>query len=228
MPDNLDLQSPRESSTQGLLAEHARIAELYLYNREMGEKRLSFYLTIVSIAVTGFVALTELRKEEAFLIEGALALLVGVSLLGLFTFQRLVERRIVGTEYLRAINRIHCYFAHLDPSIRPYYYWPLCDDRPTFGRPEAAMAGLSDLMIFFNSLSLALLLGLTMYLLKPQAHYAVLVVEGLAAGAITWALQRLYERRSFAVAQRQASRKVRFPQGGGRPRVQEQDEDTDL
>lgn len=90
------------------------------------------------------------------------------------------------------------------------------------------MAGLSDLMIFFNSLSLALLLGLTMYLLKPQAHYAVLVVEGLAAGAITWALQRLYERRSFAVAQRQASRKVRFPQGGGRPRVQEQDEDTDL
>jgi len=77
MPDNLDLQSPQESSTQGLLAEHARIAELYLYNREMGEKRL-------------------------------------------------------------------------------------------------------------------------------------------------------YERRSFAIAQRQASRKVRFPQGGGRPRAQEQDEDTDL
>ena len=224
MADSPNLQSLRESSTQGLLAEHARISELYLYNREMGEKRLSFYLTIVSIGATVLIALVELSRDQAFLIEAAMALLAGISILGLLTFHRLVERRIAGTEYLRAINRIHCYFVNHDPSLRPYYSWPLCDDAPSFSRSETALAGLSDLMVIFNSLSFALLLGLAMYLLKPRAHYALLALEGLAAGVITWLLQRFYERRSFAAAQQEASRKVRFPKSGGRP--QGYDEDT--
>src|SRR5690349_18005533 len=130
-----------DPSTEILLAEHERLSNLYLYNTDLGEKRIASYITLISVAGGALIALTQLKdvSEDIFL-ELSAGIVGGLAIVGLLTFYRLIERRIRSTEYLRAINRIHAYFAQHDPSLEMYFHWPPHDDVPPFGGNSSDMA----------------------------------------------------------------------------------------
>ena len=89
-----DLPSPElNPSTQILIAEHQRLSELYIYNSEMGEKRTTTYLSVISLIAAGLIGLSQF-VDTTFLFWPSLGLIAGMLVLGLLTFQRMIERRI--------------------------------------------------------------------------------------------------------------------------------------
>ena len=134
-------------------------------------------------------------------------------ILGLFTFYRLVERRIRASELLRAINRIHAYFVRHDPLLETYFYWPPCDDGPSFRGGGTPLAGLRDMVALLDSLFVGILAGAAATELWPALPYWTAALAGVATAVPAWVLHRLWERRSLSKAENSAARCVRFPKG---------------
>jgi hypothetical protein len=206
----LDLLDP---STEAMLAEHQRLADLFLHNAEMGERRTSLYLTVISAGAAVFLGVAQFGAQMSSLLWPAVGFLAGMLVIGLVTFQRLVERRIRAAEYLRAINRIHRYFVQNDPDLEPYFYWPPCDDVPSFAGTGHALTGLRDVIAVLNAIFVGILVAVTGLALWPALHRAVTIPLGLAAGVVAWLLQDKYETRCCVSAEREAVRYIRFPGG---------------
>jgi hypothetical protein len=214
--EDRDLHS-LDASVEAMLAEHERVAALYRDNADMGERRASMYLMVVSAGSALMLAMAQLGLGPIALLWPSIVLLGGMLILGLLTFQRLVERRVHATEYLRAINRIHCYFAQKDPELALYYYWPPCDDSPSFIKGQSQMAGLRDIIALLNSLFAGLLLGILVYEARPALQQALAAPAGVVATVACWYLQQRYEGQTLQAAESRAAARVCFP------RSQEQD-----
>jgi len=208
--DELDI-SHLDSSSQIMIAEHQRLVELYLYNSEMGEKRTSLYVSIVSLGAAGLIGLAQF-VEAPMLVWPANVVLTGMLVLGVLTFQRLIERRIRAVENLRALNRIHRYFVDKDPELADYFYWPPCDDVPAFHGKGGIFAGLRDVIAFINSLFGGFLAGEGAAALWSGLHPLAPVVVGIVTGLILWFLHQIYERRTLERASQYAVlRDIKFP-----------------
>jgi hypothetical protein len=210
----LDLLDP---STEAMLAEHQRLANLFLHNAEMGERRTSLYLTVISAGAAVFLGVAQFGAQMSSLLWPAVGFLAGMLVIGLVTFQRLIERRIRAAEYLRAINRIHRYFVENDPALEPYFYWPPCDDVPSFANHRQALTGLRDVIGVLNATFVGILVVALGLLLWPALHRAIVIPLGLALGAAAWLLHERYENRCCARAERDAAQYVLFPRGGETP-----------
>jgi hypothetical protein len=151
----------------------------------MGEKRTSLYLTIVSVSTVAGFGLAQFRIEMAFLTWPGVAVLGVMLVMGVLTFRRLIQRRIRGMEYLRAINRIHRYLVDNDPSLETYYYWAPCDDVPFHGGGSTAVTGLLDVVAGLNGLFAGILVGVAAYALWPSLDLVIFVASGIVAGGIT-------------------------------------------
>jgi Flp pilus assembly protein TadB len=208
-PVNAKESSAPDTSSKALLAEHERLSALYLYNTEMGEKRTSLYVTVISAGVALALGLSQYWHSAGILLWVAIGFAVGMIIIGLLTFQRLIERRVRGTEYLRAINRIHRYFVQGDPALAPFYYWPPCDDIPSFIGKTSATTGLRDLVAAFNSLFIGVLVALSG--VAGQLPPALYLPVGLAVAALAWVLQQRYELLILRRAEKQAVASVIFP-----------------
>jgi hypothetical protein len=208
--DDLDI-SNLDASSQIMIAEHQRLAELYLYNSEMGEKRTSLYVSIVSLGAAGLIGLAQF-VEAPMLVWPANVVLTGMLILGALTFQRLIERRIRAVENLRALNRIHRYFVDKDPELADYFYWPPCDDIPSFHGKGGAFAGLRDVIAFINSLFGGFLSGEMVATLWPGLNSLAPMSAGIAVGTALWFLHQYYERRTLDRANHYARlRDIKFP-----------------
>ncbi|MBI4672456.1 MAG: hypothetical protein HY741_12430 [Chloroflexi bacterium] len=201
--------TPNQATTF-LLAEHARLCELYLSTRETAERRVTLYLTLTTTIVGVSVALWQLGLQQQQILESALAAALGISLLGLITFHRLLERGMQGTEYLRAINRIHHYFVQHAPEIAPYLFWSPHDNNPRYDMRGVGGAETREVVQLANCLSIAIALGLVVVHLD-----ILLIVPALGVGAIVFVLAYLAHQRyeSFVLA-REEKRKaalVHFP-----------------
>src|SRR5688500_15584667 len=105
MPTSNPTPEAADQATTFLLAEHGRLCQLYLSTRETAERRVTLFLTLTTTIVGVSVALTQLPGIQILqLLEMAFASAIGIFLLGVITFHRLLERSMQGTEYLRAIN----------------------------------------------------------------------------------------------------------------------------
>ena len=171
------------------------------------------YFTVVSAGSAVLLAMAQLGWGPMALLWPSTALLGGMLVLGLLTFQRLVERRVHATEYLRAINRIHCFFAGKDPELRRYYYWQPCDDFPSFITGQSQMAGLRDIIALLNSLFAGLLLAVLVYEVRPALQQALAAPLGVVATLVCWYLQQRYESRTLQAAESRAAARVFFPRG---------------
>ena len=210
MMDDLDI-SNLDASSQIMIAEHQRLAELYLYNSEMGEKRTSLYVSIVSLGAAGLIGLAQF-VDAPLLVWPANVVLTGMLVLGALTFQRLIERRIRAVENLRALNRIHRYFVDKDAELANYFYWPPCDDVPAFHGKGGAFAGLRDVIAFINSLFAGFLSGEMVAALCPGLHTLAPVSVGFIIGIALWFLHQYYERRTLDRANSYATLKnIKFP-----------------
>jgi len=208
--DDLDI-SHLDASSQIMIAEHQRLAELYLYNSEMGEKRTSLYVSIVSLGAAGLIGLAQF-VDAPLLVWPANVVLTGMLVLGALTFQRLIERRIRAVENLRALNRIHRYFVDKDAELANYFYWPPCDDIPSFRGKGGAFVGLRDVIAFINSLFGGFLSGEMVAALWPGMHPLAPVSVGLIVGLVLWFLHQYYETMTLDKANHYAILKdIKFP-----------------
>ena len=201
-----------ENSADAMLAEHERLSSLYLYNSEMGEKRASLYLTLVSASTAVLFGLAQFSPDVRYLLWPGIGLVAGMLVVGLVTYQRLIERRIRATEFLRAINRIHRYFVQKDPALEPFYFWPPCDDVPTFAGKRAPLSGLRDLIAVMNGLFAAVLVAALGVALWPGFDYVAAASIAVGVGLVVWFLQGRYEAWSCKKATREGNKYVRFPQ----------------
>jgi hypothetical protein len=213
MPRKDRVRELLDPSSEALLAEHERLSDLYLYNADVGEKRMSLYLTTLSASAAILIGLAQFGAGVVSLLWPSVALLAVMLILGLFTFYRLVERRVRAAELLRAINRIHAYFVRHDLSLEAYFYWPPCDDGPSFKGGGTALAGLRDMVALLDSLFVGTLTGAAAIGLWPTLPYWIAALAGVAMAAPAWLLHQWWERRSLSKAESNAARYVRFPKG---------------
>ncbi len=123
-----------ESLTEFLLAEYTTLREFRSRLDVLGESRLNFFLATISGAIIGLGLLNQLSALSQTLAFINSTVFIGLFLLGLMTFARMVERTIRITEYTRGMNRIRRYFADKHPEITPYLWLSLHDDMPAFGQ----------------------------------------------------------------------------------------------
>ncbi|HEY6042131.1 MAG TPA: hypothetical protein VIX58_08380 [Anaerolineae bacterium] len=198
-----------DASTAFLLAEHERLVQLFLDTRESAERRVTLYLTLVTGILTALVALTQFAGLETTL-ETALAAAVGLAALGAITFQRLLERSMQGTEYLRALNRIHHYFVERDPALEPYLFWPPYDNLPRYDRHGVGGVETREVVAFLNSGFSGFAVGLGLYF-AFGVSIALLILPAALVGALAFGLHIVYERRKFALEERAKAINIRFP-----------------
>ncbi|MEW5868386.1 MAG: hypothetical protein AB1894_03865 [Chloroflexota bacterium] len=200
-----------DATAQILIAEHQRLSDLYLYNTDMGERRTSMYISVISLGAAGLIGLAQL-VDSTILYWPATVLLVGMLVLGLLTFHRLIERRMRGVENLRAINRIHRYFVEKQPEVAQYFYWAPCDDLPSFRGKGGAFAGLRDIVALLNSLFGGFLGGeILAAIWQGLPLWASLLLGGALTLAL-WVLHQRYEDSQLKRAEERAlARDVHFP-----------------
>jgi hypothetical protein len=212
MPKDSIETKPVKTSEDILLAEHQRLSSLYLNNVEMGEKRTTLYLTLVSFGSGVLAAITKLAPfDKEFVKWASFGLVIGIFLLGLLTYQRLLERRIRAIEYLRAINRIHRFFVLQDATIKDYFYWSASDDVPTFLARSTQLTGLRDIVGCFNSLFAGVGTGGLIKITGMAVTYRSAVGFGLVVTTVMVVLHLIYERKVLGKIERNAAKAVKFP-----------------
>lgn len=197
-------------ATTFLLAEHARLCQLYLETRETADRRSTLFLTLTTTIVGVLVAAFQFKLAPRDYLETALVGAVGIVVLGAITFHRLLERSMQGTEYLRAINRIHRYFVERAPEIEPYLYWPAFDDLPAYDFRGVGGAEQREIVVLINSLAfgVALAQGILSY---DATEVLIAVGAGLAGLLAAVLIHRQYERYSMAHEENRKAGLVRYP-----------------
>lgn len=200
-----------EASVRLLLAEHERISTLFVENRLMGERRTTLFLTLFTLAAPVIGAFSQYTKTGLLtpMNLGAVAVLL---LVGVLTFYRLIERRIVGMELLRAINRIHRYFVEHDPGLAGYLSWKPDETAVRYVEHRGTMPGLRDLVQILNCVLTGFITAGAVGLAAPAVSPVVLAFAVLAPAALAWVAQQRIEE--FWLTRAQAAADQAF--AGGR------------
>lgn len=199
-----------DQATTFLLAEHARLCELYLSTRETAERRVTLFLTLTTTIVGVSVALTQLGIQTMQLLELALASAIGIFLLGVITFHRLLERSMQGTEYLRAINRIHHFFVERAPEIEPYLFWAPYDNVPRYDMRGVGGAETREVIMLIDCVFFAVAIGLIVVIVS-LSWLVWGIVAGVIAFAVAFVAHQEYERLSLAREEKRKAPLARFP-----------------
>jgi hypothetical protein len=210
-----------DAVVQLLLAEHQQAYEMYRHSEELGERRVNFFLTLVTAVFAALLLADEplVSGDDVSLV--AHALLVGVFLFGLMTLARIVRRNENSSAQLRAIATIRLYFRQRDEVACSYLDFDRA--RPTTAglRPESrarkfalkrivGTAGLADTMQLLNAAVFGLLAALA--LVDASAGPVPATIGGAVAGVLMWAAQfreinRFYRRND---ARRELSEPLRL------------------
>ena len=119
----MGLGEPDERSKEFLLAEYRYFTDSLWRNEEGGEKRVQFFITLVTAVLAGLVALIkpqsgEVRAEATYpMAAGALAALL---VIGYVTLKRMRHRNRVTDDYKRTIDLIRSRFRDWDISLGEY------------------------------------------------------------------------------------------------------------
>ncbi len=206
----------QDQATTFLLAEHARICELYLSTRETAERRVNLFLTLTTTIVGVSVALSQLGLPTAQLLELACTSAFGIFLLGIITFHRLLERSMQGTEYLRAINRIHHFFVERAPEIEPFLFWAPYDNVPSYDTRGVGGAETREVIllvdcVFFAATALLAVLIYSQIVFGNLDLVGLALLVGLIAFVVAFVAHHGYERYSLSKEEKRKALIVRFP-----------------
>lgn len=217
MPPTPTTPEAQDQATTFLLAEHTRLCELYLSTRETAERRVTLFLTLTTTIVGVSVALTQLPGIQTLqLLEFALASAVGIFLLGIITFHRLLERSMQGTEYLRAINRIHRYFVERAPEIEPYLFWAPYDNIPRYDSRGVGGAETREVILLVDCVFFATAVGLAVMILAQVSLSGLdllvwAIVGWIIAFMLAFLAHQQYERVVLAREEKTKANIVRYP-----------------
>jgi putative (di)nucleoside polyphosphate hydrolase len=165
---------------QLLLADLEHFGGSLWRNEEVGEKRLTFFVSLLTAVAAGLVALaasgTELGDElfDTTATAGMVVLLV----IGLLTYLRMIQRNRVRDEYQRTLAYIRLTYRALCPELATYEV-PHTERRYRF--PTWLRGGYAETFAAIDGLLLAVLLVLTVDL-----HVAAATGVGAVLTAALW------------------------------------------
>jgi hypothetical protein len=139
-----------------LLAEYKNLADSFWRNEETGERRLNFFITLVTAVIAALVALA--TKQNDALPPADVRLIAVYALLallafGLTTLLRIMKRNWATDEYKRAMAQIRDQFKSADERLANYQ---------PFGKKRRTLfaGGLVEIIAVINSLIVAALVAL--------------------------------------------------------------------
>ena len=160
----------RRNTDDFLLAEYKNLADSFWRNEETGERRLNFFITLVTAVIAALVALA--TKQNDALTPASVKLIAVYALLallafGLVTLLRLLKRNRTTDEYKRAMAQIRDQFRDADERLADYQ---------PFEKKQRTLfvGGLVEIVAVINSLIVAALVALVSF---PSST----VVSGLSA-----------------------------------------------
>lgn len=181
--DNQEANDQQRHSVDFLLAEYGYLGDCFWRNEETGEKRVNFFITLVTAAIAALVALAtskegNLREANVYFIT-VFALLALLSF-GIVTLLRMIRRNLVTDEYKRAMDSIRSLFRGWDEE-RLQNYQPFEKGKPR----RLLTGGLVDMVALVNSVIVAALCALF------ALSYSGWIVEllGLAGSIAAWMVQ---------------------------------------
>ncbi len=186
-------------SADFLLAEYGGHREAFWKSEEIGEKRVNFFISIV----TAVLAASVIREKGVLTLRGQVdpifyCGLGALLLFGIVTLARLIRRNLVSTDQLRALGRIRAYFVKKDWEILPHLFWEPRDDIPLRKKKwkeivSFGTGGLVETVALVNSLVVGALCVLLVLFLSS----GIVALFGLGGFIGAWVVQFLYVKRRY-------------------------------
>ena len=175
-------------SVDFLLAEYAMLRDLRQDTISHGESRLNFFLATVSGALVGIPLINQVSVDKDIILFVNSTIIIGLFILGLITFGRLVQRSVRVIIYTRGLNRIRRYFVDQGLAIQKYLILSINDDHPAFEQtgdlPKAAtLLDVTAPVAAINSViaSVGLVLLLKAFTILPT-YWAIFIGIVIAGG----------------------------------------------
>lgn len=173
-----------------LLKEYEHFADSFWRTEELGEKRVNFFISLVTAVVAGLVALA--REQGRFSARETEWLCVGAGgallLIGLFTFMRMVRRNEVTDQYKRAMGLIRAHFTH-GSGFEGYVPF-----EPEKVKRRLGTGGLAQTVALLNSLIVAATIAVGSLTYTRPSRVAIPALAGfvLSLGCQFGLLRRRY------------------------------------
>lgn len=204
-----DRRLSAEKSHAFMLAEYSLIKDLRASSLSQIESRLNFYFSSVSGIVAALALLYQFTGSGVYILLVAVVLLAILLLLGLMTFNRIIQGHISVTRYTRGLNLIRGYFVHQYRFVGPYINNPISDIEPKFGNlgfislgtaPKINKIGLTAMALLLNSFVLAMfVLVLLRFFMQPSL--LVDVLTGFSSFTFSLLLHNRYINRLLRQAE---------------------------
>lgn len=214
-PHRHDLSDENEEFTPAdyfMLSEYEHLTEMLLYTKDVGHKRVQFWLSIVSAAGGLLALLYQIDGGTANFFGTALIAGFALFIVGWMIFLRLVQRTVTIVQYYRGLGKIKHYFAEKDASIKEHLLFPARDDRPSFHHdPQMRKSNLRNLVVIINSFIIAAMAGILPNLIWgkwPAIGLEIILI--VAAFGLSYLVHELFAVYSFHKAEKETEWKIRY------------------
>lgn len=139
-----------------LITEYMHFQEAFWKNEELGERRVTFFITLTTAIIAGIVALMTNKTEltEIEVLQIASAALSATFLFGVITFLRMLKRNRVTDEYKGILRYLREQLKKRSPNLHEYQL-------PFHPRQKRILGGgLAETVAVINSVILAVIAGL--------------------------------------------------------------------
>jgi hypothetical protein len=172
---NQELNKPQNSSVDFLRDEYKYFTDSFWKNEEIGEKRLTVFITLVTAVIAGLVALHTkdgmIDKNHRFYVT--ICSLFALLLLGLATLLRMRQRDRVSDEYKRALDEVRDLFREMGNRLHAYQPFP------KVGTRKRITGGYVQTVALINSLISAALIALLLRSINPPWIPVAAAILGL-------------------------------------------------
>ena len=205
--DENELNDDKKAFKELLLAEYEYLTKTFLWSESLGEKRVSFFITLVTAGLTVLLALTSdgtlpIDSQSAPILFGAGVLVL--ILFGLITLRRIIERNINTDKVKEQLDTLRQYFVKQDSKeikYLPFDPYSIEKKRKPLRVFSLGTGGLLQTIALINSIIIAVsIIWLLHWIaLSPISliNNIMLGISGIIGFMITWTCQILYAKNQY-------------------------------
>jgi hypothetical protein len=193
-------------SSQIMQAELQNHLEEFRRSEQLGENRLTIYLTIVTAVLggSGFLVYFQVQDGASKLTQIDLRIIflacLATLIFGVLTLLRMVHRNLISNEELRAANRIRMYFVERDRDILKYLQYTPNDDKP-IREWKWKNGGLVDTVVLLNALLVAIIMATIVALMSLNCRSdSFIAFSGISGFLAAWIIQILFVKNEYGKA----------------------------
>jgi hypothetical protein len=208
MPANVQKNNV-ENARDFMLAEYSLLKDLRASVLQQTDRRLNFHFTSVSGVIAALALMRQFIEQNDLFLLVSVVLLFILFLMGIMTYDRMIQGHISITRYTRSINLIRRYFVSQHKNIGGYISNPISGDEPKFGNigfvsggkaPKINKIGLTAMTMLLNSFVVSMILLVVVQFIF-QTNFVVNVLVGLVSFGISLAVHDTYLRKTMRKAE---------------------------